>query len=266
MDPYLEHPVLWEGFHTCLIVEIMKQLQPQLEPRYVAAVEQRIFLGRLQQTRKPDVRIEKSGASRRSAKPIALVKPRSREVLMVEVDVDEIKQRRIEIKDLRTGMKLVTAIEVVSPTNKVGGEGRRSYRRKQAEFLNSECHLVEIDLLRKGKHVVAVPEWRIQLLDDDYDYVTSVSRWPNRSRFETYLGQLRKPLAKVSIPLQAPDRDVLLNLKDAIDQVWYDSRYFRMIPYDKDCIPPLPSGDQKWATGRWIEWRRSNANVFKDES
>ena len=29
MDPYLEHPVLWESVHTRLIVAIANQLQPR---------------------------------------------------------------------------------------------------------------------------------------------------------------------------------------------------------------------------------------------
>jgi len=32
MDPYLEHPALWEGVHARLIVAIANQLQPKLNP------------------------------------------------------------------------------------------------------------------------------------------------------------------------------------------------------------------------------------------
>ena len=31
MDPYLEHPVLWEGLHARLIVALANQLQPRLD-------------------------------------------------------------------------------------------------------------------------------------------------------------------------------------------------------------------------------------------
>lgn len=44
MDPYLEHPVLWEGFHARLVVAIANHLQPRLDPRYVASVEERVYL------------------------------------------------------------------------------------------------------------------------------------------------------------------------------------------------------------------------------
>ena len=39
MDPYLEDPQLWPGVHNRLVVYIADELQPRLEPRYLAAVE-----------------------------------------------------------------------------------------------------------------------------------------------------------------------------------------------------------------------------------
>ena len=44
---------------------------------------------------------------------------------------------------------VVTAIEVLSPTNKTrGSRGRASYFEKRRDSLRSEAHLIEIDLLR----------------------------------------------------------------------------------------------------------------------
>ena len=53
----------------------------------------------------------------------------------------------------------MTLIELVSPTNKFAGPGRNSYLAKQQETLAHDCHLVEIDLLRRGKHVLSLPKW-----------------------------------------------------------------------------------------------------------
>ena len=50
------------------------------------------------------------------------------------------------------GEEVVTVIEVLSPANKTVGEGHRLYRRKQQEVLNSQAHLIEIDLLAEGLH------------------------------------------------------------------------------------------------------------------
>ena len=51
----------------------------------------------------------------------------------------------------------MTAIEVLSPTNKTPGvHARTQYLQKQEELLNSRVNLVEIDLLRSGQHTTAV--------------------------------------------------------------------------------------------------------------
>src|SRR5438105_14296582 len=149
MDPYLEHPVLWESVHVRLITAIGDQLQPLLDPRYVASIEERVFIEGPQR-RMPDVWIQKI---RDEEKAIAVAERESDAAVIVEVEALEIHQRRIEILDLYNAMKLVTVIELVSPTNKVGGRGRRSYLKKQREILARDCHLVEIDLHRRGRHI-----------------------------------------------------------------------------------------------------------------
>ena len=60
MDPYLEHPVLWEGVHARLIVAIANQLQPLIDPRYVTSIEERVYIEGPQR-RIPDVWIQRVG-------------------------------------------------------------------------------------------------------------------------------------------------------------------------------------------------------------
>ena len=55
MDPYLEHPRLWTGFHRGLITYIGDYLRPLLRPRYIAAVEERVFLEGADREIVPDV-------------------------------------------------------------------------------------------------------------------------------------------------------------------------------------------------------------------
>ena len=43
---------------------------------------------------------------------------------------------------------VVTVIELLSPTNKRPGKGRRRYETKRLMILDSDTHLVEIDLIR----------------------------------------------------------------------------------------------------------------------
>ena len=44
MDPWLEDPPLWPDVHESLVVYLRAQLQPLLRGRYVAAIEQRLYV------------------------------------------------------------------------------------------------------------------------------------------------------------------------------------------------------------------------------
>lgn len=61
--------------------------------------------------------------------------------------------------DAGSGDRVITAIEVLSPSNKAPGEGQTLYRRKQGERAEGKVSLVEIDLLRGGERVLAIPSW-----------------------------------------------------------------------------------------------------------
>lgn len=257
MDPYLEHPVLWEGLHARLIVAIANQLQPRLDPRYVTSIEERVFIEGPQR-RIPDVWVQKVGD--RGDRP-RTSEPQADSAVVVEVEDLEIRESRVEILDAYSDMKLVTMIEVLSPTNKASGPGRESYIEKQVETLARDCHLVEIDLLRKGAHALSIPEWRVQELKP-YDSIVCVSRWPKRNRFEIYARRLRERLPCIKIPLVDPDPDVPLDVQAALDQVYEDGRYMRRIRYDRPCEPPLEDADQEWAYARWRAYRAARTDLF----
>ena len=44
MDPYLEEPLMWPDVHASFIVYLREHLRPLLRPRYVIAVESRVFV------------------------------------------------------------------------------------------------------------------------------------------------------------------------------------------------------------------------------
>jgi hypothetical protein len=54
MDPYLENPALWKGVHDSLVYRMLEDLQPQLQPNYLAVYEGRLSLLPLDQPRGPD--------------------------------------------------------------------------------------------------------------------------------------------------------------------------------------------------------------------
>jgi hypothetical protein len=174
MNPYLEHPQLWPGLHSRLIVYLADAVQGLVRPRYIAAVEDRVYLEGPDGEIDPDVwvrRARSESATRPSSRTQSSVAALEEEEtpLLVKVPPLEIHDPYITILDRSSGQKVVTVIEVVSPTNKYAGPGRTLYKTKQREVLASDVHLVEIDLLRKGPHVLAIPQRNARRRAGDYD-------------------------------------------------------------------------------------------------
>jgi Protein of unknown function (DUF4058) len=256
-DPYLEHAALWEGVHARLIVAIANQLQPKLDPRYVASIEERVFIEGPHR-RVPDDSIQKVGDTDGLT---ALADSESDSAVIVEVDDLEIHETRVEILDSYNEVKLIALIEVVSPTNKAAGPGRVSYKAKQEETLARVCHLIEIDLLTHGRHVLCIPEWRIKPFKP-FDSLCCVSRWPSRNRFELYTRTLRQRLPRLKIPLADEDPDTMLDLQTAFEQVYVDGRYWRRIRYDQKRKPRLAPQNQSWADERIAAFRSARPELF----
>ena len=259
MDPYLEDPLLWPGFHNRLVVYLADQLQPQLRPRYIAAVEDRVFLEETPRAIIPDVWVrERSDFATESGGGVAMLEATAvatdeseldadEELLISLSDLDE-HESYIEILDRQSGQRVVTIIEVLSPSNKALGRGRESYKAKQREVLGSTAHLVEIDLLRDGEHTVTVPQSAVEQYRT-YDYLVSINRARGfRSDFNTYPRSLRERLPRIRIPLANGDRDVTLDVQAAIAQTYEAGSYRDRLKYNADCVPPLRAEDQAWAT------------------
>src|SRR6266566_419300 len=89
MDPYLEHPALWPGIHTRLIVWLAHGLRPLIRPRYVASVEDRVFIEGREHQREPDIWVQKVRGRRKSQKqaPTEVASP-----VVVEVEPQEIHE------------------------------------------------------------------------------------------------------------------------------------------------------------------------------
>jgi len=155
MDPYLEGS-LWTSVRTQLSVEIARDLAPRLRPRYVVRTPRRFVLAGADVEEEitvstanlyPDVGVAEAGVAvvgaQDASEPVA-VAPLQVHTVMPEL----VPHVTIEIRDT-ADHALVTAIEVLSPTNK-RGQGRRDYLARRNRFLLSTAHLMEIDLLRAG--------------------------------------------------------------------------------------------------------------------
>jgi hypothetical protein len=260
MDPYLEHAALWPGVHTRLMVALATRLRPVIRPRYVASVEERVVIEEQEEHRIPDVAVKKV---RDEGGVAAVAEPATDTPLVLEATSGERRERYIDILDRYQNMKVVTTIEVVSPSNKAPGPGRRAYRRKQRETIRSECHLIEIDLLRRGRHVLCVPEGMIRAAPP-FDYLVCVNRWPDRQRYEVYPRALRERLPRIRVPLSTPDADAPLDVQAALEQVYEEGDYMLLVRYDQPCLPRLSAADQQWANERWAEFQAAHKDLFPD--
>ena len=143
---------------------------------------------------------------------------------------------------LRDGGRLVTVIEVLSPTNKrPGADGYREYRAKRDAVLLSDAHLVEIDLLRGGE--------RLPMVDPlpAADYYAIVSHAARRPECSVWFWGLRDPLPRVRIPLLDPDPKVEIDLLRVFTSAYDRAGYAYSLRYDLEVAPPLDAADAQWA-------------------
>lgn len=244
MDPYLEHH--WGDVHTSLMVYARNQINPQLPDNLQARVEESSTVQideELSHTIYADVRIieETDESSTKSSAPNSVVA----DPLVLAIEDEPRTERHIEIIDTSDGGRVVTAIEVLSPANKVGGDGQVAYIRKQREYLEGGVNLVEIDLIRAGNFVMAVPEIRIPT-EYRTPYMVCVRRAAALGRVELYRAPLRDPSPNIRIPLRPADEDIVLQLQPLIDECYRDGRYHRL-NYQIETTPRLGEEDAAWS-------------------
>jgi hypothetical protein len=240
MDPYLERRALWPDFHDSFIAYLREALQPFLRPRYAALTQDRLFVVEHDRPIRPDVSIIETRRGGRmtesSATTLLADEPVVVDISGEEIPGEEIRQPFLSIIEPADGNRVVTAIEVLSPDNKVPGAGRVSYLTKQEELWLGHTNLVEIDLLRAGQTVIRVPAERIESLPQRR-YLVSVTRsYP--AQCELYGFSMQQRLPRISLPLASDDKDILLDLQEVFTKCWNSGPYPELLHYSD-----LPPGD-----------------------
>jgi hypothetical protein len=239
MDPYIEGE-MWVPFHTELAVEIARQLTPMLAPRYVARPEKRYLVENVEALAIeaefiPDVGVRKGLETALPSQAFVTTAP----LEMATILPRKVPQIWIAIRETRK-RSLVTAIEFLSPTNKIG-KGYQRYLAKRARILRSSVHLLEVDLNRRGKRLPmrqklpAVP------------YFVFLSRAERRPITEIWPIKLDAHLPRVAVPLLRPDPDVPLDLQQAVTQVYDSTRYDLELDYTRPPEVPLLAKANAWA-------------------
>jgi hypothetical protein len=240
MDPYLESPQFWRGFHNGLIFVIQAALNAVLPPGFAANAEERVYLIPPERSIYPDMMVTQRLPElppRAQGGSVAVVGSETAHGILTAYP-EEIHEPFIEIRSTTNWDRIVTIIEVLSPANKAAiGEGRAEYRQKQAEILRSETHLLEIDLLRGGQHTVAAPLEGLRQRGR-WDYLICLHRATNRYHFEYWFNRVSEPLPQVSVPLTADVSDVPLDLQPLLERAYDAGPYRRLADYRQD--PPLP--------------------------
>jgi hypothetical protein len=253
MDPYLEHPALWQGVHNRLIADLDDELAPRLRPRYFIAVEERVYVAELpDMVGRPDAVVvaprhpAHSGNGQASEGSQPTNKPGPHVLVAALPVVDRIRELYLEVRETATG-DVVTSIEVLSPTNKLPGRGRRDYEEKRLETLGTRTSLVEIDLLRGGEPMPArLRDWPAGTRPPG-DYRVVVARGWQRPWADVYAFTVRDSIPSFPIPLKRGDEEIEVPLQRLVHAVYDRGSYDLRLDYGAEAVPPLTGDDAAWA-------------------
>lgn len=262
MDPYLEASDIWPDFHDGLAGEIRRELNRRLPPPYYARLEMRpevgIVGGAPYRRIVPDVSVQETSRPLPTIRggAVAVAEEARTEIsksVQIVVASESIRHHYIEVRDSRRSHKLVTLIEIVSPSNKRPGPDRDSYEAKQQEVQQSDASLIEIDLLRSGRPVVGgmfVADAFVNL-DPPADYLIDVNRaWQRgtKSAHQLFPIGIRDMLPCIPIPLGEGEDEVPLDLQYVFKHAYDAGPYSRgAVDYSQPCDPPLEVEDTTWA-------------------
>ncbi|HAJ58872.1 MAG TPA: hypothetical protein DCP31_06105, partial [Cyanobacteria bacterium UBA8543] len=243
MNPYLENPELWSEVHHRLITALADAIETNLSLKYRVAIEKRTYLSNREESvevRIPDVSVTFQKSTLPSQTPSTAILPALGESVTVKIPVpEEIREGYLEIREVSTGY-VVTAIEVLSPTNKRTGIGREAYLRKRQEVLSTPTHLVEIDLLRGGRAMPILSE----IPQTDYRILIALGN--RRPLAQLYGFNIRQEIPKFPLPLQSGDSEPIVDLQSLLLGVYQRARYDMAVDYSKEPVPRLKPEDKAW--------------------
>lgn len=255
MDPYLENPKSWPDLHQRLISYSAEWLQPQLRPKYIARIGERVELASLGQAYIPDVLVIRSAPAVYATAPVGAA-PVADEPLVMTLLEEERTVPFLEIIHHPSG-EVVTLIEVLSPANKTG-KGRESYLRKQEDICHAGVSLVEIDLLSQGEATT-----RARLAGDpqsaQWRYHICVTRIRPTPRIEVYPATLQQRLPRCRIPLRPEDKDAVLDLPAVFTRCYDIGGYDLLVDYSQPPPVPLSPADKEWMAQLLQETRQEQA-------
>ncbi len=249
MNPYLENPDLWSEVHHRLITAIADEITSHLSQQYRVAIEKRTYRMNTEDSILigiPDLAIlstkiddKKSDLASRQTGIMTLPETRNKSVTVTLPFPLEIKEGYLEIREIATG-KVVTIIEILSPTNKLTKEGRKAYLKKREQILGSDTNLVEIDLIRAGEKMPMISKI------GETDYRLLIVRSHRLPSAQLFAFSVRETIPDITIPLQPNEEEIELNLQDLLLEISERARFDLTLNYDLDPVPNLLIQDREW--------------------
>lgn len=242
MDPFIEAQK-WETFHHRFINQLGDMLVALLRPKYEVNPEERIYV-ETRPGKRRSLRADVAVSRRTGFHAATLPGPA---LLDVEPSLFTLPMPEEEREPFLTitrthSREVVTIIEVLSPGNKrLGSDGRREYLNKRGQVLQSQSHLVEIDLLIAGERMPTQ-----ESLQATTDYCAFVCRAGQRPVAEGFEWTLEQRLPKIPIPLAADDPDAVLDLQSALGAVYDRAGYDYSLDYEAPLELPLRGNHSAW--------------------
>ncbi len=243
MDPYLEDPAGWPDVHHSLLSTIREHIAAVVSPHFYVRVEERVYLtdGLTDEHDTqfiPDVIITTRRKSTVQQLPLSATATITEPAIVEEVIGEEVHDYYLEVRDARSH-KVVTAIELLSPANKIkNSRGYKKLQEKKHLLRQGGAHWLEIDLLRAGE--------RSTKLAGQSDYCMVLLRH-RRAGMHVWFIDLRDPLPTVAVPLRSPFEDVPLNLQQVLNEAYRRAYYADSIDYTGHVpLPKLKPADAAW--------------------
>lgn len=244
MDPFLESPSYFGVFHSRFIAALGDFLTERLPPNYVADPGSRIWIEESERPIYPDLGVLQRNFTGQTSNvggtAVAERDPRTDvEPVIVTLADDEQTETFLEIRYLPEGERLVTAIELLSPSNKApGSDGRPLYLQKQKEMLRSDVNFLEIDFLRGGVHTTLAPRRPLQTPEGECSYHIVLRAAAARFQRVVYRIQLWHRLPVLKVPLLPKDGSIEVPLQPVFDRCYEVGRYAMRIDYSSPPPPP----------------------------
>jgi hypothetical protein len=239
-----DQPALWHSFHSHYIPALARSLNRQLpRPRYFAISEQSLqqseldIYGTTSRTiTQPDVTVFASRSRTPHPVQTAILDVVPSLQVNLRATIEPLKEPVAivirEVLDQRTIGRVVTRIELLSPSNKPGGSNASAYYGKRVRALEAETPLVEIDFLHESPPLVAqLAAYPGQPDAFPYTIVVSDPR-PNwdEAQLRAYSFGVGEPIKLFPLPLLEEDY-ILCDLNPAYHDIFADVPWNTFVDY-----------------------------------